>query len=95
MNSKERSHMVALQKRMDHLREDHSPDRKGDPAYPPGELNALAWATSVLSETDPTDLLLERLSRQMREFGGRLGRAEAWIREADAEWEEEDDAASG
>jgi hypothetical protein len=31
----------------------------------------------------------------MREFGGRLGRAEAWIREADAEWEEEDDAASG
>jgi hypothetical protein len=79
---KERHHLAALQKRLDHLR-GGDPNRKGDPAYPPGEANALAWVMAVTRENEAL-VRTERLERSFKKLAARLGKLER-------EWAEGDD----
>lgn len=76
LNRKERDHLDALETRLTHLRDDR-PDRHGDPAYPPGEANALAWAINVIRGIEePLDLRVERLDRTLRQLQAKVGRIE-------------------
>lgn len=90
LNHKEREHLAVLQRRLDHLREEH-PERSGDPAYPPGEANALAWVMGVLVGDDVDDeVRIDRLDRALQKVSARLGRVEKVLRdEAEEEAEEE------
>ena len=71
-----------------HLRENPTPERRGDPAYPPGEANALAWVLNVVEEA-ALKVRVERVERQLRVFSQRVSVVETALAE-----EEEDDAAT-
>jgi hypothetical protein len=85
LTRKERQHVEALEARLSHLRGDH-PERRGDPAYPPGEAYALAWALSVLRGIEePLELRVERLQDALRKLTSRVGRIEHELEEEDDE----------
>lgn len=80
-NSKERARLAVLDRRLEHLQGDH-PERRGDPAYPPGEAAALAWVLSVIRGTTETfDLRMERMAQQLRVLGGRVATIEQLLEE--------------
>lgn len=73
---KEREHLDVLHRRLDHLRVD-DPSRRGNPAYPPGEANALAWALTVIEgDVEPLSVRMERIERKLRVIETRLGNVE-------------------
>lgn len=75
-NRTERSHLEALEARLAHLR-GGDPERRGDPAYPPGEAYAIAWALAVLRGIEePMELRVERIELTLRRLNSRVGRIE-------------------
>jgi hypothetical protein len=73
---KEREHLDVLERRLAHLHDDR-PERRGDPAYPPGEAMALAWVLAVVRGLDePIALRVERLEKTMRQLVTKVGRIE-------------------
>jgi hypothetical protein len=73
---KEREHLEVLERRLAHLHEDR-PERHGDPAYPPGEANAIAWVLAVVRGIEePVELRVERLEKTMRQLITRVGNIE-------------------
>jgi hypothetical protein len=82
---KEREHLAALQGRMDYLRQER-PQRREEPDYIPGELQALAWAVSVLTGlAEPIDLRVERVERTLKGLSAKVGRIEQELREEEDE----------
>lgn len=77
-NRTERLRIEALEARLAHLTEggDHS-ERRGNPAYPPGEAKAIVWALAVLrANDDPIELRINRLEGSLRRLNSRVGRIE-------------------
>lgn len=90
-NRRERGHISALQERLTHLRDGHHGERSGNPAYPPGEAVALAWALDLIAGlNEPIAERLTRIEDAQRRLFSRLGAVERWQREADQEIEEEE-----
>lgn len=82
---KEHEHLAVLEARLEHLRTGHGhPERSGDPAYPAGEANAIAWALALIRGLEePIEIRVERLEKQLRVLGSRLGNLERDLGEDD------------